>query len=199
SNVTVMCIGTASTGASDWYVITGGGGSTLGTQDVWIPARAMDPRATNGAEDGGKKETSTNKVNYSTWDFDTTTQEFTQFMWQPPRNYNNGTVKFTPYWTAGSGSGGVVWACQGVAISNDDPLDSAFGTEQTSTDTFIVANDVHVGPQSSAITIAGTPADSDLIIFQVKRNPSDASDTLGVDAQLIGVMLEYTIDSGVTS
>lgn len=176
-----------------------GSNKVVGTQDIWIPAAAWWPRTTNGSATLATTETATNKVNYKTLDFDTTTQEFVQCFWQPPRNWNNSTVKFTPYWTAASGSGGVVWALQGVALSNDDALDTAFGTEQTSTDTLITAADVHIGPQSSAITIAGTPADSDVIVLQFKRNPSDGSDTLGVDAKFLGLMLEVSIDAGTSS
>ena len=173
-----------------------GSQKVVGTQDIWIPASAWWARTTNGAASLATTETATNKVNYKTFDFDTSTQEFIQCIWQPPRNWDNSTVKFTPYWTAASGSGGVVWALQGVALSDDDALDTAFGTEQTSTDTLITAADVHKGPQSSAITIAGTPADGDLIVLQFKRNPSDGSDTLGVDAKFLGLMLEISIDSG---
>lgn len=179
-------------GDTAWYV-----DSVVGLQDIWIPSTAMWARSTNGPGGLTRTETSTNKVNYQTFDFDTTTQEHAQFGWQPPRNWNNSTVKFTPYWTYASSSGGVVWALQGYAFSNDDALDTAFGTEQTSTDTAITAADVHVGPQSSAITINGTPADSDYIHFQVKRNPSDSSDTLGSDALLLGITLEITLDAGV--
>lgn len=171
----------------------------VGTQDIWIPAGAWWPRTTNGAAALAQSETTTNKINYKSFDFDSSTQEFIQVLWQPPRNWNNSTVKFTPYWTAASGSGGVVWALQGVALSNDDALDTAIGTEQTSTDTLIATGDVHIGPQSLAITIAGSPADGDLIVLQFKRNPSDGSDTLAADAKFLGLMLEVSIDQGTSS
>lgn len=173
------------------------GPTVLGVQDCWIPAGAMYPRTTSGCAALTQVETTTNKINYKALDFDSSSQEFAQFAWQPPRNYNNGTIKITPYWTAASGSGGVVWGFSGGAFSDDDALDTALGTAQTSTDTFITAGDVHKGPQTSAITIAGTPADADYIIIQVSRNPSDGSDTLAVDARLLGISIEYTIDAAV--
>ena len=156
----------------------------------------MWARTTTGAGGLTKTETSTNRINYQTFDFDATTSEFVQFSWIPPRNYNNGTIKFTPYWTAASGSGTVIWNLAGVAISNDDPFEVAMGTLQTSTDTLIAAADVHIAPQSSAITISGTPADSDFIHFQISR---DISDTLAVDAKLLGVVIEYTIDAATSA
>ena len=156
----------------------------------------MWSRVTNGAGGLTRTETTTNKINYQTFDFDATTQEFVQFAWQPPRNWNNGTVKFNPYWTVASGSGTFICDLKGGAFSNDDALDTALGTLQSSTDTLITAVDVHVGPQSSAITITGTPADSDLIFFQVDR---DVADTLAVDVKLIGITLEITLDSSVSA
>ena len=70
------------------------------------------------------------------------------------------------------------------------------GSPGTSTDTLLTAADVHVAPQSSEITIAGTPADSDFIMFEISR---DISDTLAVDAKLLGVVIEYTIDAATSA
>jgi hypothetical protein len=168
----------------------------VGKQTIWVPAAAMLGRTTNGAA-SGTTESTTNKLMSKTLDFDTGTQEFAQFTVAFPKGWNEGTVTFIPYWTAASGSGGVVWGLAGVALSDDDAIDTAFGTAQTSTDTLITALDVHVGPESAAITIAGTPAVGDMCWFQINRTVSDGSDTLGVDAKLLGVKLIYTIDSTV--
>ena len=80
-------------------------------------------------------------------------------------------------------------------MSDDDAFDAAFGTAQSATDTLITANDVHITAETAAITIAGTPAQGDLVVFQVKRDVSDGADTLAVDAKLIGVRLYYTTDA----
>lgn len=165
-----------------------------GKTAVPIPASAMVPNTTNGAA-AGLTETTTNKVMLRTLDFDTTTQESVQFLIPMPKGWNEGTVTFQPIWTAASGSGGVVWDCAGVALSDDDASDTAFGTAQTSTDTLLAAGDVHIGPESSAITIAGSPAENDLVVFRVRRVPADASDTLGVDAKLISIRLFITTNA----
>ena len=170
--------------------------SIVGKQDFPISATAMWTRTTNGSASITKTETAINKINYQALDFDATTAEYVQFQWAAVRNYNNGTIKFTPYWTAASGSGTVIWNMAGVALSNDDALDTAIGTAQSSTDTLITAADVHVGPQSSAITIAGTPADSDLHFWQISR---DVADTLAVDAKLLGIIVELSLDSGIAA
>lgn len=173
----------------------------LGLQDTWIPAGAMYPRTSNGCAALAQRETATNKVNNKVLDFDATTQEFAQCTVVFPRNYNNGTIKATPYWTADAGTAteGVVWAVSGGAFSDDDALDTALGTAQTSTDAYIAAGDVHIGPQTAAITIAGTPADKDLVTLQVSRNPGDGGDTKTGDARLLGIVLEYTIDAATAA
>ena len=63
-------------------------------------------------------------------------------------------------------------------------------------DTLIAANDCHIGPESSALTIAGTPAEGDLVYFQITRKVADAGDTLAADAKLIGVRLYFTTNAG---
>lgn len=166
-----------------------------GRFEWWIGAASLIPRVTNGPG-RGFTELTTNKNNLETLDFDPTTQEFAQIKKRMPKSWNEGTFTFIPIWTAASGSGGVVFALQIVAVSNDDAMDVAFGTEQTSTDTLITANDEHEGPESAAITAAGTPATGDLVMFQIKRNPADGSDTLAVDAKLLGFVLVLTFDRG---
>ena len=134
----------------------------------------------------------------TTLDFDTTTQEFAQFEIAMPKSWNESTVTFQPIWSHPSTTTnfGVVWSLEGIARSNDDALDVAFGTAQTSTDTGGTTNDLYIGPESAAITVGGTPAEGDVVLFQIKRNPSDGSDTLAVDARLHGVKLYYTLNAG---
>ena len=168
--------------------------NNVGLQTIWAPAVSMYTRTTNGAA-SGTVETATSLVMRKTWDFDTTTQEFAQFQVMFPKSWNEGTVTFAPVWTAASGTGGVVWGLAGVALSDDDAFNTAFGTAQTSTDTLITAADVHVGPTSAAITIAGTPAEGDLVCFQVNRTVADGGDTLAADANLLGVRLFFTTNA----
>lgn len=194
-------------GGTDVAVADGGTGSSTaaaalaalsargqGLETIWVPGVAMYARTTNGAA-SGTVETATSLVMRKTFDFDTATQEFAQFQVRFPKSYNGGTATFAPIWTAASGSGGVVFGLAGVALSDDDAFNTAFGTAQTSTDTLITAADVHVGPTSSAITIAGIPAAGDLVCFQINRTVADGGDTLGVDATLLGVALFFTTNA----
>lgn len=169
--------------------------ATTGTQDLFVSAAAMWPRASNPCADLAKTEVSTSLFNIQSLDFDQSTDEFAQMQVVLPRKWNNGTVTVVVYWTAASGSGDVIWSINGGAYSNDDALSTALGTAQTTTDTFITANDVHVTSATSAITIAGTPADSDILAIQVSRDADNGSDTLNADAKLLGISIRITTDA----
>lgn len=171
-------------------------GSTAGLHNIWIPATAMTPATTNGPA-WGSVELTTNKEMFSTLDFDTTTAESAWFSLRMPKSWNEGTVTFEPVWShaATTTNFGVVFSLAGIALSNDDAGDTAVGTVQTSTDTGGTTSDIYIGPTSSAITIAGTPAAQDLVYFKIARVPSDGSDTMAIDARLHGITLNITTDA----
>jgi hypothetical protein len=166
-----------------------------GKHTVWIPAGAMTARTTAGAATG-TVETTTNKVMRVTKDFDPATTEYAQFTVAMPKSWNEGAVSFQALWTAASGSGGVAWGLQGVAVSDLENLDAAFGTAQIVADTLGTAGYLHQTGESAAVTVAGAPAENDLVIFQLYRDVANGSDTLGVDALLLGVRLFYTVNAG---
>jgi hypothetical protein len=161
-----------------------------GSTNLWIPASAWIPRTTTGCG-VDSREQATNKVNTDELLFDTASEEFAQALVVMPNNYNNSTLTARFYWTAASGSGGVAWGVSGRAYGDDDALDAASGTRVVVTDTFITANDVHVTSTTGAVTIAGTPAANKAINFQIVREVGNGSDTLGVDARLLGVEIIF--------
>lgn len=165
-----------------------------GKETVYIPAAAMTARTTNGAATG-TTELATNDVMLASLDFDQTTEEGAGFFILMPKSWNESTVTFRPVWTAASGSGGVVWGLAAYAFSDDDALDTAVSGQQTSTDTLITANDCHLGPESSAITIGGAPAEMDLVYFEITREVANGSDTLSADAKLLGIHVYITTNA----
>lgn len=162
-------------------------------REIWIDAAAMVPRTSNGPATA-TVELSTNKQNFDCLNFDASAAEYAQAKLSLPEQWNAGTVKAKLYWTAASGSGAVVWAVQAVACSDDDAIDATWGTAVTVTDTLLSANDCHIAT-TGAITIGGSPAVADLIYFQVYRAATSGSDTLAVDARLLGVKLQYVESS----
>lgn len=158
---------------------------------VYAQASAFAPATTNGAA-ADKLETATNKLNIDRYLFDAATAEQVWISFVMPEDWNLGTIKARIHWTADSGSGGVTWGVAGVATSNDDALDVALGSEVLVSDTLLTAGDDHETDATAAITIGGSPAQRDLIHLRVRRVPSDGSDTLPVDAALLGAWIQYT-------
>ena len=174
-------------------------GTTLTeTEEIWIPAGSFTSSTTNGAQITSR-ETSSNTVNYTYAALDTTTSESVWFTWTPPANWNAGTIRFKLYWTntAGLTTETIDFDLAAVAFANDDAIDTAVGTAQNVTDTWLAQGDMHITAFSSAITIAGSPAAGEEVHFKLSRDV--ASDNLTGDCDVIGLILEYTVnDIGTT-
>jgi len=163
------------------------------TKSIVLPASAMSPTTTAGCASIATVEAGTNDVDYKVLDFDKNTDESAFAIFSMPDSWDGGTITFQPYWTTAGTSGTVVFSLAGRSYANDDAIDQAYGTAQTSTDTFIAAGDIHIGPESSAITLAGTPAGGQLVQLKITRDVSE--DTLDADARLIAIKIKYTVDS----
>lgn len=161
----------------------------------YIPAAALAPATTNGCAALTQYETTTNKVNYKSLDFDGAAEEYAWLLaFQVPDYWDLSTITIRFHWTAASGSGDVIWGAAAVALSNDDALDTALGSAQTVTDTLLAAGDVHVTADTSALTVGGTPAKGDLLFLRVYRDADAGGDTLNsVDARLIGITVKFGI------
>jgi hypothetical protein len=165
---------------------------TVGKQTMWVPASAMAPRVTSGCAPSIRE---TNSITISVMACDTAADEAAQFTVAFPKSWNLGTLTFQPFWTAAAGTATntVDWELSCGAFSNDDAITSAtLGTAVAVNDALLAANDVHVGSESSALTVGGTPADDDLVFCQILRDVSD--DTIANDVELLGIKLFYTDD-----
>ena len=166
-----------------------------GKHTAWIPAASMRPTVSNGCAALTDNETTAGRPDMTQLAFDNTSDEHAQFQIAFPKMWNLGVVTFQAFWTGlAAGAGGVAWALQAVAASNDDTIDIAYGTPRIITDTFIAAEDLHVTAESKAVKIAGTPADDDVCYFRIFRDVSDAADTRAADCNLLGIKLFYTTD-----
>ena len=160
---------------------------------LYIDAGAMVPRTTNGAA-AATEEYATNDIMSDHLLFDGAAEEGAQFRLMLPDEWDLGTVKAKFFWDAASGasaSDGVTWGIAAQALSNDDAIDNAFGSSVDTDDTVIAVGDLHVSAASSAITISGTPALGDMILFEVTRVVGDANDDMTEDAKLLGVAIQY--------
>jgi len=178
-------------------VSASGAGATQGKHSHWIPAAAMLPSVTNGAT-WATVEMSTNTNTYRLLAFAKgATKLYAEFDVAFPKKWNEGTLTFQPYWTLNSTStNSAVWGLQAIAMSDSDALDVAFGTAQEVIDAGLgTAYDTHIGSESSAMTIAGTPAEGDLTHFRFYRDPTNGSDTLAVTVYLLGIKLFWTTNA----
>jgi len=166
-----------------------------GKETIWVPAVAMYPNTTNGCADIAQVELS-NGPEIKTLDFDKDSDENAQFSVAFPKSWNEGTVTFQAFFTADSTNTGTVsWDLAGVAVSDNDTINVAFGTAVAPTAKAHsgTANDLDVTAESGAVTIAGSPAAGDQVFFQITRDVSD--DSLTADAKLLGIKLFFTTDA----
>ena len=165
-----------------------------GKETIWVPAVAMYPNTTNGAE-AAQVELS-NGPEIKVLDFDKDSDENAQFAVAFPKSWNAGTVTFQAFFTATSTDTGTVsWDLAGVALADNGDLNTAFGTAVAPTAKAHsgTSNDLDVTAESGAVTIAGSPGDDEYVFFQITRDVSD--DTLNADARLLGIKLFFTTDS----
>lgn len=166
-----------------------------GVHMIPIAAAAFVAATTNGATYSASEST-TNKVMQIGYSFDPSTEQYVQFAIPMPASWNEGTVTAQFHWyTAGSGTNAAVWSLQGGAFSDNDTLDTAFGTAVDVTDASNGAGKLNISAATSAITIAGTPSPGDLVIFRARRKAADAADTHTSACILLAVSLFVTINA----
>ncbi|KKN52896.1 hypothetical protein LCGC14_0607580 [marine sediment metagenome] len=168
----------------------------VGKKTVYIPASAMIPSVTGGCGVLVTTETAVNKPDISALPFADGSASHARFSFSFPKSWNLGTISYQAYWTGlVAGAGGVRWGLQAVAVSDDDTITVSYGTIIKVTDTFLAIDDQHIAVESAALTIGGTPAQGDMIYFDVQRSPADGADTRAAPADLLGIKLFYTVDT----
>jgi hypothetical protein len=168
--------------------------AVTGKQTIWVPATAMYATTTNGCADIAQTELTAGQPELKTLDFDPSTDENAQFTVAFPKAWDpSQLIMYQVFWTANStNTGNCIWNLKGVAIANDDAIDTAFGTAIAITDAHSgTANDLNVTAQSASVTIAGSPAADEDVFFNISRDANDASDTFTGDAKLLGIKIFF--------
>ena len=167
-----------------------------GKETMWVPAAAMYGASTNGA-DAEQVETTATRPDMKVFDFDAGTKQYTQFAIAMPKSWNLGTVTYQVFWAPSTtNTGNCIFGLQGVACGDSDTIDVAFGTAIEVTDAGIgTVEDQQVTAESSAMTIAGSPADDQQTYFQLYRDAADGSDTFTGESRVLGVKIFYTTDA----
>ena len=170
--------------------------SLTGLQTIWVPAAAMRPTVSNGCAAITDVETTAGRPDMQVLDFDTSADEHAQFQILFPKSWNEGTITFRVAWTTtATDTGTVAWGLQGVAVGDGDTIDIAYGTAVVVSDAGqSTAEDLYLTAESSAVTIAGSPAVDQLCYFRIFRDVS--ADAMEEDARLMGVRILFSTDAG---
>jgi hypothetical protein len=165
-----------------------------GRESMWIPSTAMRPTVSNGCADHVGQETTAGRPDMIVLDFDKDADEFAQFQIAFPKSWDEGTVTYQVYWSGISATTNVSWTLQGVAISSGGDIDVVYGdaiavVDATTEDVEIA----HVTAESSAVTIAGTPAEGDICYFRIGRDISEGN--MAGDARLHGIKLFFNTNA----
>ena len=176
-----------------------GNGSALkiaGKETMWVPAAAMYGPTTNPA-DAALVETTATRPDLNVWDFDASTQQYTQFTVAMPKSWNEGTVTYQVYWSPSTtNTGNCIFGLQGVACADGDTIDVAFGTAVEVTDAGIgTVEDQQISAESGAMTVAGSPAAGEQSYFQLFRKAADGGDTFTGESRVLGIKLFFTTDA----
>ena len=167
-----------------------------GKETIWVPANAITPTTSNGCATIAAVETTSGRPDMYVLDFDKDSDEHAQFAVAFPKSWNLGTITYQVFWSGLAATTGVTWSLQGVAMNDNETIDIAYGTAITVDDDAQGAvEELLVSAESSAVTIAGTPADNDLCYFRIFRDVSAGNDDMAGDARLHGVKIFYTTDA----
>jgi len=167
-----------------------------GKETIWVPAAAMYGPTTNPA-DAALVETTATRPDLKVFDFDASTKQYTQFTIAMPKSWNEGTLTYQVYWSPSTtNTGNCIFGLQGVACADGDTIDVAYGTAINITDAGIgTVEDQQISSESSAMTVAGSPAAGEQTYFQFFRDAADGSDTFTGESRVLGIKLFFTTDA----
>ena len=135
---------------------------------------------------GGPTARAITNCDFHTLDFDASTDEVAYVNVFLPPQYSGGQLKLELYWTALSGSGNVVWVCDMKCRAHDAVITAASRATQSVTSTLTAANNLQ--RTEFTVTPNGAAANTWLQIL-IRRDADNGSDTLAVDANVIGINL----------
>ena len=191
-NVTATGVGAFGSGTT----VNGAAVKVAGKETIWVPASAMQPTTSNPCSDLTTVETTSGRPDMVVLDFDKDSDEFAQFSVAFPKSWNEGTVTFQFFWSGIAATTGVTLGLQGVAVGDNDTIDVAYGTAVlVDDDAQGAVEEMLVSAESSAITIAGSPAVDQLCYFRIFRDVSATNDDMAGDCRLHGVKLFFTTDA----
>lgn len=164
-----------------------------GKHTIAMPALAWFPPSTGFP-------TYTTAGNVPVWRFDGATANYIRAVIPMPKAWNESTVTFKAFGVLQSGGAAgetAVFQVAAKACSNDDVAWSTTVLStgaQTVTMEWTANSDLLVSTESSALTIDGTPAEGDIVLFEFSRQPGNASDdsTDSWDVYAVHIYISYS-------
>lgn len=165
-----------------------------GIHTIGMLASGMTSQTTNGP---ASAQTEGSNSSYVSLDFDATTEEGAIFEVTMPKSWDAGTLTFRAKGTCtGTDTDGYTIGLQALACGDGDALDDSWGTA-------VVVRDEAQGtagleletPESSALTVGGSPNAGENVRFRVYRDVSDSNDDMGEDYKLRSIELFVNINA----
>jgi len=173
--------------------------TTFSTAGVITYAGSARPRRTIVLTAGGAEAATTaaastridgTNVDYRVLDFDQSADE--QAFWTlviPDSFAALGDAQIN--WQSGTTTNDVIWAIQGLCVTNAEAMDAALSTAQTVTDTALGTANQKNEAAISSLSFAGSCAAGELLHVRIYRDADAIGDTHAADARLINVEIEY--------
>lgn len=172
-------------------ILTTATGLSQGKHTIALPAGAWRAKASGGA-------TSSSYQDIAVFSFNGTSATRVRTAIPMPKSWNESTITFKVFGvvdTGGSSGNVAVWKMAAKAFSHDDvawtTTDLSTGA-QAANMSWTANDDVLISAESSALTIDGTPAEGDIVIFELWRDPADASDNNTADFLMASVHIYIT-------
>lgn len=166
-------------------------------KSIWIPAQIMYPGGGSSFPACAALANAAYGLYYnaSYLAFDPALDEGASFLLAMPNGWDKGSIQYQAYWShpATATNFTVRWVIGAKAIANGVDMTSSTIAQAGVNDTGGNTNYLYIADKGT-LTI-GSPADYDMIMFNIVRNGSAGADTLAVDAYLHGIMLYFTINT----
>lgn len=166
----------------------------MGTVTLTLPVSAAQPVA--GATLPQFKQAGSS-LTVDSYSFDAAADEAIQFQLPKLPNYGSGNLTVKLLWYGDTAtSGDVVWGAQLANITPDtdsqDAETKTFATANTVTDSHLGTTAQRVHTCSITLSNLDSLAAGDVTWLKIYRDADNASDTMSGDAQLVGVVVEYS-------
>lgn len=169
--------------------------ATPGKQTVWVPATAMVKNNAAAGPAVGQFINVSTVFNYLA--FDAAADEDAHFTVAMPKNWDEGSVSYQVYWLhpATATNFTVVWSAFVISYSNDESIaGTPYDGLGNEVDVGGTTSDLYISNGSTPVAVTGA-AEGDSLHFIIRRSGTNGSDTMTVDAYLIGVKIHYTTNA----